>query len=157
SVPSLRGARCLAWSEGSSKVAIADKDGRIHLWAPDGPKVGTSLSSPFATTPVQTQVLAWSPQGQWLAWGGPDGLRVWDFDEAKLSLEWKGFSHRPFSATWSPDGRRLATACWDGTVHLWDADGKHGLVFRGHTGIVQNAAWSPDGSQIASGGAEPNV
>lgn len=96
---------------------------------------GISLASPNP----------WSPDGRRIAWGGCDGLCVYDLASARLTAIALGRSE-VFGFSWSPDGRKLA-------VH----DSVRGLVVFSRTGkqlavLARNGAFpafSPDGKKIA--------
>src|SRR5262249_61273677 len=65
----------LRWAPDGTRVATADADGCVRIWAP------TSDQPARVFRGHRGAVLAvdWSPDGRWLASGGVDGtLRVWD-------------------------------------------------------------------------------
>jgi WD40 repeat protein len=105
------------------------------------------------TVPV---VVAFSPDGQYLAGGGGNAkdrgdLRLWDLKTGKQRLELKGHTRAVRALAFSPDGRRLASGGLDHQVLVWDVQtGRVLVTFRKHAARVTGLAFSPDGKQLAS-------
>jgi WD40 repeat protein len=101
-------------------------------------------------------LLAWSPDGAWLATGAGGlrsndfGIRLWRPD-GSLARVLTGHTRVVLALAWSPDGRVLATGSGDGTIRLWQPDGASTKTRQGHAGQVFGLAWSPDGKILASG------
>ncbi|MBV9228476.1 MAG: hypothetical protein JOZ18_04110 [Chloroflexi bacterium] len=109
-------------------------------------------------------VVAWEPNGNRIASAGGDGtVRVWDADEGRSLLTYRGHSRRLaraglpptiYNIAWSPEGLRIASAGDGAQVRVWDATTGHNLaIYQGHTGFSPNVyalSWSPDGTRIAS-------
>jgi WD40 repeat protein len=101
-------------------------------------------------------LLAWSPDGTWLATGAGGlssndfGIRLWRPD-GSLARVLAGHTRVVLALAWSPDGRVLATGSADGTIRLWQPDGTLTKTMQGHAGQVFGLAWSPDGKILASG------
>ncbi|MCC7447154.1 MAG: FHA domain-containing protein [Anaerolineae bacterium] len=67
------------------------------------------------------QAMAFSPDGQYLASAGADGVvRVWATTTGNIVGVLKGHIGAVYSLMFSPDGKQLASAGTDGTVYLWD-------------------------------------
>src|SRR5262249_23988787 len=65
--------------------------------------------------------VAFSPQGQYLAASGRDGvIKFWDAHTGQPLPTFHAGEHIVFSVAFSPDGRRLAASCLDGRVKMWD-------------------------------------
>ena len=114
-----------------------------------------------ATVPV---VVAFSPDGQYLAGGGGNALkrgdlRLWDLKTGEQRLELRGHAKAVRALAFSPDGRRLASGGLDHQVLVWDVrTGRVLVTFRKHAARVTGLAFSPDGKQLASAAAEkPSV
>ena len=105
----------------------------------------------------QLSVVAFSPDGSFLAAAGLDGtvglcdLRADDPAWTTLS----GHSGWVNRVIFSPDGRALASAGEDGTVRLWEA--KTGRALRTlavRNGTARAVTFSPDGRLIVGAGSE---
>jgi WD40 repeat protein len=118
---------------------------------------------------VRPDVLAESPNGQWLATATRDGLiQLWPASGGKqpVTLEEPpkgglppgGLPKNPIAPSrcllsWSPDSKRLACSTpRQTTIHLWDPTrtSKPVLTLRGHEEPARALAWNRDGERIAS-------
>jgi len=81
--------------------------------------------------------LAWSPDGERLAWGGSTGIFVVGADGSGLSLVIPHFAENPY---WSPDGTRIAYGNFP--LEIASADGTHVQRF-GRFGYAASGPWNP--------------
>src|ERR1700681_4365895 len=99
---------------------------------------------------VREQHVAWSPNGQWIAYisdrTGADEIYIAPQDglaaEQQITSGHKGFMFQP---AWSPDSSKIAWA--DKDLKLWYVDVKEKKpveVDRGKYGEILNYSWSPD-------------
>src|SRR5437764_688509 len=86
--------------------------------------------------------IAWSPDGQTLAIGSYEDIRLWSAQTvAIVTLE--GHSNWVTDLAWSPDGRTLASGSWDATVIIWDAGRLEKTnVLEGHANWITSVAFS---------------
>ena len=104
---------------------------------------------------VREQHVAWSPNGQWIAYvsdrTGEDEIYIAPQDglaaEEQITSGHKGFMFQP---AWSPDSSKIAWANKD--LKLWYIDVKAKKpveVGRGKYGEIVNYSWSPDSKWLA--------
>jgi WD40 repeat protein/serine/threonine protein kinase len=108
---------------------------------------GMELPPPGAHAPA----LAWSPDSQLLAAGGP-AVRVWDASTGKpLPRKLTGLKGRIPAVAWSPDGQVLAAGDTQGTIALWSSTTGASLKqVKAHDGPVHVLAWLADSKTLAS-------
>ena len=93
--------------------------------------------------------MAFSPDGQRLAAGVSNKVKIWDIATGKELFALKGIGG--WGIVFSPDGQRLA-ALSGGGVKIWDsATGKELIALKGHAGWVGSVAFSPDGKRRLPG------
>ncbi len=105
--------------------------------------------------------LAWSPDGNLLAFSLPDrGLVAVDIKTGEAVSLQKNFIVPPYDIDWSPDGSRLiATGDLAYGFRRWRVDtGASVRLYDSRAGAAPvQLAWSPDGTRIASAHADGTV
>jgi WD40 repeat protein len=134
------GISAAAMSPDGSRVATAGFDGIIRIWNVDS----ESLERAIMAHRFSIKLLAWSPDGRWLASQAVfDGVvRVFDAATGRMAKELPGH----FSVlAWAADSRRLAGS-GGGSGHILISDnlGEFKLVKEMGTGVMA-MDWSPDG------------
>src|SRR5262249_58499031 len=118
----------VAWSPDVTRLARGSEDGtirvleglqqtpKVHVFNDHEPRRFGSAGEHGVRT------LAWSPQGDRLASGGPDQLvKIWDPIRGAELARMPGHQLWVLAVAWSPDGKRLASAGADRLVIAWDA------------------------------------
>ncbi|MBZ0307906.1 MAG: hypothetical protein K8I82_17695, partial [Anaerolineae bacterium] len=82
--------------------------------------------------------LQWSPDGAWLARGGPYGLYLWDMSSDATTPARVFNEHMPpfVRMAWTPDGQYLISVDFEGSLYRWNVE----------TGCVEAAylkEWTP--------------
>jgi WD40 repeat protein len=103
--------------------------------------------------------LAYSPDGNLLAFGGADSLiHIWDFKTNKELTPLKGHTGFIRTVAFSPDGKLIASAGDDPNVFVWDvATGKELRRVGQHKNNLRMAEFSPDGKLIVSSGFDNKI
>jgi WD40 repeat protein len=144
------------------QVAVAAFDKTVRLWnvptgdGPTGPPVRT-----FAGGAGVNTVLAFSPDGQYLATSGGDNriVSVWDVTNDRESI-WslRGRTDALPVVAFSPNGSFLAVASVDQTVRILDAHSGQAIrTLHGHRAMLGSVAFSPDSRQLATAGNDAIV
>ena len=95
-----------------------------------------------------------SPDGAWLATGGPDGaVLLWRTSDGRPVRRLDGHSDVVSGLAFSDDGLRLASASYDGTVRVWLVENGEAVgLGRSPGGRLTCVALSSDGAQVAAAG-----
>ncbi|HVU13695.1 MAG TPA: hypothetical protein VHD90_20585, partial [Phototrophicaceae bacterium] len=108
----------------------------------------------FSGHPKYADVIAFSSDDGWLAFGGTDGsVKVWDSYARQSLVTFNADAQAVTALAFSPDGTQLATSGQDGAVRVWNWHDRKLLV---ETRIdpslqVGQMAFSPDGHWLALG------
>jgi serine/threonine protein kinase/WD40 repeat protein len=97
-----------AWEPKQGLLAVAGKEGRIRLLAPP-----TFAPVEEVKADGEVSVLAFSRDGQRLAWGGPEGARVWDRGKKEYISPWLAHPSQVTTLSFSASGELLATSAGD--------------------------------------------
>jgi WD40 repeat protein len=160
-----------AWKPDGTAFATVHQDAALRLWHP----VKGELLSKLTTTqqvnnalmgpPYPSKAsLAWTANGQRIAFARNNAIQVWDLTDEKKSQAFQaepkplnGLSFQ--SLAWNPDNRRLAALAnrgQDVVVNVWDTSGwreirSFNLEGTASSSAVQLLFWSPDGNRLAAG------
>jgi WD40 repeat protein/serine/threonine protein kinase len=127
-------------------------EGVVKLWEGWAGKLSHTLHA-------RTLVLAFSPDGQWLATAAPqyDHVKLWDVANAQEVQSLKGRTQRFLCVAFSPNGKHLAAAGYQNwTVDIWDVTtGQLLQSLTDHNWATLSVAFCPpDGRYLATGGAD---
>ena len=99
--------------------------------------------------------VSFSPDGQVLASGSYETIKLWDVGSRREIATLKGHSNWVRSVSFSPDGQVLASGSDDHTIKLWDVGSRREIAtLKGHSSYVHSVSFSPDGQVLASGSYE---
>ncbi|MCC5609901.1 hypothetical protein LC612_24780 [Nostoc sp. CHAB 5834] len=115
--------------------------------------------SVFAETFGGVLSVAFSPDGQLLAWGDTNGeIHLRQVTDGRQVFVCKGHTSWVISLAFSPDGKIFASGGGDYTVKLWDVDtGQCLQTLQGHENEVWSVAFSLDSSTLASGSDDQTI
>jgi WD40 repeat protein/predicted Ser/Thr protein kinase len=140
----------LAVSSDGSRLAVAERDGAVLVYQPDG----TLVSRLDVETPVYS--LALTGDGRRLAMGDfHGGLRIRDLDPPYRDVALSGHVRVVTALSWDPEGKTLISASRDGSVRLWDPSSVTALATLTEDGGDYVSAGYLDASHVAAraGGA----
>jgi RNA polymerase sigma factor (sigma-70 family) len=149
----------LALSADGRTLAVATRQGTVHLWDTATAKSPRTLTGPAA--PVLAVTFA--PDGHTLAAavsppGKPAEILLWDTASGKERRRWQTRQQEVRYLAAAPDSNLLATAGESATVQLWDATtGKPLHALDGHDKFVWVIAFAPDGKRLAAVGNDETV
>jgi len=144
----------LAFSPDSRRLVTAGPKSPVTVWdTGSGEEV-------YRAGMVSVYFVAFTSDGQLLAYEGPNGLELHDAANGKLVSK---FPQITGTAALSPDGSQLATVVGN-QVSLWAMSHEGGRVdirltkaFDGHEGGVSAVTFRPDGQAVATAGLDGTV
>jgi WD40 repeat protein len=148
----------------SRRFATFGDDTTGRIWDLDHPDSAPAVLNTIE--PRGANILAVSPDGQWLVTGGPESrLKAWRLSTgtAITSIPLGDNVPKALAAAFDPESSELATACNDGSIRLWivsEFNQYSGALplkpkeLTGHTGEVTSLCYSPSGQFLASTGGD---
>jgi WD40 repeat protein len=115
----------VAYSPDSQYLASATFDGQVGVWRVSDGKLqyiydGSSLNERIGNGEAYYDNLAWSPDGQILAFAASDGtVLLINASDGKLLKRLEGHTMWATGVAFSPDGKMLASCSNDGTIRVW--------------------------------------
>jgi len=159
----------VAWSpDGRFFASTSDSaNGNVHLWDANTNQMIKTLSGHsnwvagvvWKTDPESppdiigwTAVMAWSPDGRFLATGSWDkSICIWDVATGAIVHRLVGHADLLTCVAWSPDGRFLASTAKSSPMFLWDVmTGQIIKKVNERLASITSIAWSPDGAFLAA-------
>lgn len=139
----------LAYSPDGSTIAVASS---IGVWLYSADSLDTEQEPPYIVSSTPVTAVAFSPDGNTLAFGEDGVLRLWDM-EAMAETNSMDLNTTLNFIKFSPDGSVIATNGSEyksvALINTDDLSVKPALV--GHSSNVRSAAFSPDGSTLITG------
>ena len=139
-------------------IAISPDDqliaaGAVAIYTMEGRRIKNSIK----VGKLGVLSMCFSPDGNRLACGTRNDMRVYDVDNATLVLE----AHQDWvcDVVWSRDGSRLFSRSADETIRCWNSDtGEQiGRWRTGHANYIRSLSLSSDGSILASASLDHTI
>ncbi|MCB1471295.1 MAG: hypothetical protein KDK08_29925, partial [Rhizobiaceae bacterium] len=116
----------IAWHPFQKWIAVSyyssNSDGRKRVVIIDVTTASILHEVQFAANQIHS--FAWSPQGEFLAMGGDDGvIKIFDMSERQIIKVLEGHTRDVRALAWHPGGDRLASGSDDRTLKIWDVSG----------------------------------
>ena len=140
----------LGWKPGSGILAASGYGG-ITLMRPGGDKPPRVFEWKGSVL-----VLAWSPDGRFIATGDQDSTVHFWYAQRGTDLQMWGYETKVRELSWDPTSRYLATGGGQEVV-VWDCSGKGPKdstprMLKAHESFVSALAWQHSGPMLTSGG-----
>jgi serine/threonine protein kinase len=139
-------------------AALAGNSYNLAVWdLESGQRIWQSAETP-ATSDSSINAIAFSSDGQYLAWASMDHYAAIVDLQTGLKVHTLPHDEIVQSVSFSPDGLHLLTTSNDTLATVWDiASEQKKLILQGHTGWVTRGIYSPDGNRIATAGSDTTV
>ncbi|MBM4001354.1 MAG: hypothetical protein FJ297_17775 [Planctomycetes bacterium] len=148
-----RTVECAVFSPDSAHIATGGVDGVVRLWNVETRDIEqawpthSTIPAHGAISPAGIEMLAFSPDGQWLASAGHDH-RVVIHDLATRAVRAAiGLDAAALAVAFSSDSRRVAVGTRGGSVSVWSVDGSNVWWEWRHRHAVRDVRFLRQGDQ----------
>lgn len=106
----------------------------------------------------QMGAIAFSPDGNEIAWGVYNKIKLQNLNDPRLSRTLQKHTNTVFSIAFSPDGQWVASGEMSNRIKIWHAAGGDAVhTLNGHSGRVHSVRFSPDGRILASASRDMTI
>lgn len=147
------------FSKDGSRIFSGSHDGILRVWDSESGTLLSELYNGDGSRNPSILSLSPSPDGQYIACGTYEGVRVWDLKSSKLILAIGGaYIGNYCPVCFSPDSRRIVSTSF-ATICVWDALNGRELFkdLRAHSDLVSSICYSPDGNIFASASCDGSI
>jgi len=133
----------------SGRLISSDELGIILIWDVE---TGVSIETDIYAMESGVTAMAISPNGQYLAIGGRDGMYLWNFtNETLINDSMDGHNNAISSLIFSDNSQFIFSGGRDRDIVLWSVEGEETYRFEGHRDWVLSLALNPANDILASG------
>ncbi len=154
----------VTFSQDGSNLAIADRNGKIHLWDTTTSSQQGTLKGHGDGDDSEIQALAFSPDGKILASGSEDKtVKLWDTQNHTELGTLHGHLGWVTAMAFSEDGSILASGDANKIIKLWDVETRKArTTITGHKNTINALTFAPYGGTrysgcLASGSADGTI
>jgi len=145
----------VAFSPDGKLIACGTMSDTVELWDVSSEKELQCLTE---HSEAWIHSVAFSPDGNTLAWGEGKVINLWDLVSAKKMKCLTGHSDQVSAIAFSPDGKTLASGSDDKTIKLWPVlSGRKPRTLNASSPCILAVAFSPDGRMLANGSCEKTI
>ncbi|WP_175517192.1 WD40 repeat domain-containing protein [Planctomicrobium piriforme] len=112
--------QALTASPTGNAVAMIAEGGQIRLW--DLTSEPTPSLTVINDVGKDSQSLAISPDGKFVASARGQTVTVWDVKSRKALRTWNTLGNPVYGVRWAPDGKSIASFGWHPSVQIWNPD-----------------------------------
>jgi small GTP-binding protein len=144
-----RGGWAISWRPGTHTLVERAIEDDAHWWD----EAGQEPPEPGFGDPGKIQALAWSSDGQRIAFATYRGLRIWNASIGLVDRESIRTMAAVLDLAWMPGSSILASAHVDGSVVIWDVapdDLPRLVTLTGHSDAVSSISFDRHGKLLAS-------
>lgn len=141
----------LAWSPDNTRLLSWGEDNLLYIWrVSNGALLFVNRRYAQSKQVLEASVLAWSPDGTYLATATAGTLDIWKPDDGTIVSSMALPANSAVFLTWSPDSRLLAMSNYSQLSVL--APGRSSALFTHdyNGGGFTIYAWSPDSRRLAA-------
>ena len=150
---------CLAFSADGKFLAAGGQDGQVRVWSLVETLAQKEVNSiaTLENAPSWVDLLAWSPTGNYLAFGLGRYVQIWDAATQTIIATLSFANSSVLDLAWRPNGENIAIA-GNGGVKVWSTKAwteKPDLIESTSTSTL--IAWSRNSQYLASGNLDNTI
>lgn len=136
-------------SPDGKRLAVTVYIGNTQIW-----DTSVAEAKLVARLPLAAKAVAFSPQGELLAVGSEQEVKLCDSETGEVGKSFPAVAGNIRAVAWSPNGKTLVAGAEDKKLHLFDVESKRLVATcEGHTEPADTLGWADGGKTLISGNA----